>query len=233
MEEDLKKTQDWYIEYKEKQLEKDIKRCNAFAVASGVVASLSALVVAGNIVVGNGLEVLQVGGSTAAMFGYLLTYTQMGNIYKKEQKDFPERTKNPQGFVKDRLAVLRHQLELVKTQLSMDYLVAGSFYATTLGHVIELLTIPDAPQMVSNITGAALSALVATLYLKISKTHRINAKVKASEIEGLEAIEELEEEAKKPIPELIEREEVLELTAPQEEPVEQQILQLENIPKKK
>lgn len=232
MEKDLKKTQDWYIEYKEKQLEKDIKRCNTFAVVSGAVASLSALVVAGNVVVGNGLEVLQVGGSTAAMFGYLLTYTQLGNIYKKEQKDFPERTKNPQGFVKDRLAVLRHQLEIVKTQLSMDYLVAGSFYASTLGHVIELLTIPDAPQMVSNITGAALSALVATLYLKISKTHRINAKVKESEIEGLEAIEQLEEEAKKPIPELIEREEVLELTAPQEEQQEQ-ILILENIPKKK
>ena len=78
-----KQNKDWYTNYKEEQLNRDIKRCNAFAVTSGAVSTLSALVVAGNIEVGNGLEALQVGGATAALFSYLICYSQMGETYKK------------------------------------------------------------------------------------------------------------------------------------------------------
>lgn len=227
-----KQNKDWYTNYKEEQLNRDIKRCNAFAVTSGAVSTLSALVVAGNIVVGNGLEALQVGGATAAMFTYLISYSQMGSAYKKELKYIQERQPNQGLSIKDKLESLRTQLEINKTQLNMEYLVSGSFYASALGHVIELLTIPDASQMIACVTGAALSALVATLNLLFTKRQKTYITLKQNDLERLEAEQELDEASKEPIPELIEQQGTLELEAPKvlEEP---KILQLEEIPKKK
>lgn len=226
-----KQNKDWYTNYKEEQLNRDIKRCNAFATVSGAVATLSSLIVAGNIVVGNGLEALQVGGATAAMAAYVLCYSQMGETYKKELKYVQER-KTAQGYsIKDKLESLRTQLEINKTQLNMEYLVSGSFYATTLGHLIELLTIPEAPQMIACVTGAALSALVATLNLLFSKRQKMYIALKQNDLEKLEAEQELDEASKQPIPELIEQQGTLELEAPTEEAPK--ILQLEEISKKK
>ena len=41
MEIETQNIKDWYSDYKEKKLEKDIKRCKTFAVVSGAVASNS------------------------------------------------------------------------------------------------------------------------------------------------------------------------------------------------
>ena len=227
-----KQNKDWYTNYKEEQLNRDIKRCNAFAVTSGAVSTLSALVVAGNIVVGNGLEALQVGGATAALFSYLICYSQMGETYKKELKYIQERKTNQGYSIKDKLEALKTQLEINKTHLNMEYLVSGSFYASALGHVIELLTIPDASQMIACVTGAALASLVATLNLLFSKRQKMYIALKQNELERLEAEQELDEASKEPIPELIEQQGTLELEAPTEEE-QLKILQLEDIPKKK
>ena len=227
-----KQNKDWYTNYKEEQLNRDIKRCNAFAVTSGAVSTLSALVVAGNIVVGNGLEALQVGGATAALFSYLICYSQMGETYKKELKYIQERKTNQGYSIKDKLEELKTQLEINKTHLNMEYLVSGSFYASALGHVIELLTIPDASQMIACVTGAALASLVATLNLLFSKRQKMYIALKQNELERLEAEQELDEASKEPIPELIEQQGTLELEAPTEEE-QLKILQLEDIPKKK
>ena len=151
----------WYREYKEKQLDRDIKKCKTFAIASGAVAALSSLVVAGDIAIGNGLEVLQVGGTTAAMASYLIGYSKLKSIYEKEQKDLKET--EPKIFARERLATLKSELEINKTWLGMDYLVAGSFYTSALGHILEIVSMPGQPQMITGIVGAALSALVGTL----------------------------------------------------------------------
>ena len=227
-----KQNKDWYTNYKEEQLNRDIKRCNAFAVTSGAVSTLSALVVAGNIVVGNGLEALQVGGATAALFSYLICYSQMGETYKKELKYIQERKANQGYSIKDKLEALKTQLEINKTHLNMEYLVSGSFYASALGHVIGLLTIPDASQMIACVTGAALASLVATLNLLFSKRQKMYIALKQNELERLEAEQELDEASKEPIPELIEQQGTLELEAPTEEE-QPKILQLEDIPKKR
>lgn len=227
-----KQNKDWYTNYKEEQLNRDIRRCNAFAITSGAVSTLSALVVAGNIVVGNGLEALQVGGATAALFSYLICYSQMGDTYKKELKSVQERKPNQGYTIKDKLESLRTQLEINKTQLNMEYLVSGSFFASALGHVIELLTIPDAPQMIACVTGAALASLVATLNLVYSKKQKMYIALKQNDLEQLEAEQELEEASKQPIPELVEPQDALVVETPTEEETPK-ILQLEDIPKKK
>ena len=156
----------------------------------------------------------------------------MGSTYKKELKYIQERQPNQGLSIKDKLESLRTQLEINKTQLNMEYLVSGSFYASALGHLLELLTIPDAPQMIACATGAALSALVATLNLLFTKRQKMYIALKQNDLEQLEAEQELEEASKEPIPELIEQQGTLELEAPKvlEEP---KILQLEEIPKKK
>lgn len=229
--EEPKTIKDWYLNFKENQLEKDIKRCKTFTYVSGTVASLSALVLAGNLVVGNGLEAFQLGGSTAAMLAYSIGYANMESIYKKEQTSFKERLANPKSFTKTRLEELKYELDILKSQLSMDYIVAGSFYATTLGHLIELLSLPEPPEMVANITGAALSGLVATLYLKLSKNHRIDKKGKELETENLEKIAKLEEESKAKTPGFFEAQDVIEINIP-EEPEASKIRQLERTTKK-
>ena len=230
--EEKEQIKDWYTEYKEKKLERDIKRCKAFAITSGAVSTLSALVVAGNIVVGNGLEALQVGGATAALFSYLICYSQMGDTYKKELKYIQERQPNQGYTIKDKLEALRTQLEINKTQLNMEYLVSGSFYASALGHVIELLTIPDAPQMIACVTGAALASLEATLNLLFSKKQKTYIALKQNDLEQLESEQELEEESKQTIPELVEPQDALVVETPTEEE-QPKILKLEEVPKKK
>lgn len=230
MEKTNKPITNWYAEYKEKQLTNDIKRCNAYATVSGVIAALSALVVAGNLVVGNSLEAIQVGGATAAMFGYTICYSKMGDTYKQEKKSFEEQQET--SYLKNRLETLKYQLEIAETQLNLNYLVGGSFIASAIAHVIELLTIPSAPEIVSNVTCATLGALVGTLNLLITKRQKIRIELNKDETTRLEEEYELEQISKQPIPELIEPEEVLELDVPTEDE-QPKILQLEEIPKKK
>ena len=217
----------WYREYKEKQLDRDIKKCKTFAIASGTVAALSSLVVAGDIAIGNGLEVLQVGGTTAAMASYLIGYSKLKSIYEKEQKDLKET--EPKSFARARLATLKSELEINKTWLGMDYLVAGSFYTSALGHILEIVSMPGEPQMITGIVGAALSALVGTLYLGLTKTHKKNIKSNPVETTSLERLIELEEKNKEPktsMPELIVADGVIEVDTQIED--QPQILQSKN-----
>lgn len=230
MEEKTQELKDSYKEYKSKRIENDIKRCGAFAVTSGVLASLSALVVAGNIVVGNNLEAFQVGGAAAALFGYALCYSKMGDTYKKEKKSFEEQPQQT-SFLKERLETLKYQLEIAETQLSLNYLVGGSFIASSIAHVIELISMPSAPEIIGNITCATLGAVVGTLNLLMVKKQKFRITANQEETTCLEEAYKLEEMCKQPIPELVEPQEQLVLEAPTEE--EPKILQLEEITKKK
>lgn len=230
MEKQIQPTNDWYKEFKEKQLDSDIKRCNAFATVSGVVASISALVVAGNIVVGNSLEALQVGGATAAMFGYAICYSKMGDTYKLEKKSLEKLS--TASLTKNKLESLKSQLEIAETQLSLNYLVGGSFITSAIAHVIELLTIPSAPEMITSVTCASLAALVGALNFMVTKRQKTRIALNKEQISSLEEEYELEEQSKQPIPELVEPEAILELDAPSEEE-QPKILQLEEITKKK
>lgn len=218
----------WYREYKEKQLDREIKKCKAFSIVSGTVATLSSLVVAGNIIVGNGLEILQVGGTTAAMVAYLIGYSRQKSISEKELKELRESVPTPKSFARERLITLKHELEKNQAWLGMDYLVAGSFYASTLGHILEIVSMPGQPQMITGIVGAALSALVGTLYLGLSKTHRQKIKNNPTETASLERLIELEEknkEQKESMPKLINAEGTIEVDAQIEE--QPKMLQLE------
>ena len=136
---ETEQTNNWYRDYKEKQLDIDIKKCKTFAIVSGTVAALSSLVVAGNIAIGNGLEVLQVGGTTAAMVSYLIGYSRQKSIYEKEQKELKE--SEPKSFARERLASLKHDLEINQALLGMDYLVAVALKLRSVGtRIVRILS---------------------------------------------------------------------------------------------
>lgn len=231
MEEKTQEIKDYYKEYKNKRIENDIKRCGAFSVTSGVLASLSALVIAGNIVVGNNIEAFQVGGAAAALFGYALCYSKMGDTYKKEKKSLEEQPQQT-SFLKERLETLKYQLEIAETQLSLNYLVGGSFIASSIAHVIELISMPSAPEIIGNITCATLGAVVGTLNLLMVKKQKFRITAHKEETTCLEEAYKLEKASKQPIPELVEPQDALIVETPTEEEPPR-ILQLEDIPKKK
>ena len=231
MEEQINQMKNDYKEYKTQRIEKDIKRCGAFATTSGALASLSALVVAGNILLGNGLEAIQVGGTTVALFAYELCYSKMGDTYKKEKKSFEEQPQQT-SFLKERLETLKYQLEIAETQLSLNYLVGGSFIFSSVAHVIELISMPSSPEIIGNITCATLGALVGILNLMMTKRQKFRITAHKEETTCLEEAYKLEQMSKEPIPELVEPQEqlVLEVSTEEETP---KTLILEEIPKKK
>ena len=217
-----------YREYKEEQLERDIKRCKTFAVVTGTIATLSSLVVAGNIALGNGLEVLQAGGTTAAMAACSFGYSRQKSIYKKELKELKDSEQAPKSFARERLATLKSELKINQTWLGMDCLVAGSFYTSALGHILEIISMPGQPQMITGIVGAALSALAGTMYLDLLKNHRQVIKSNLAETASLEKLIELEEQKKSQnasMPELIVADGVIEVDIQIED--QPKILQLE------
>lgn len=230
MEEETQNLKNWYTDYKKELLDKDIKRCGTYATISGAVAALSSLIVAGNLVVGNNIEALQVGGATAAMFAYTICYSKMSDTYKTEKNSLEENIeKSP---IKQRLETLKYQLEIAETQLGLNYLVGGSFLVSAIAHVIELLSMPSAPEIVSNVTCATLGALVGTLNLMITKRQKTRIQSNKEETASLEQADELDEMSKKPILELVEPQEALEVDVKIEEE-HPNILRLENIPRTK
>lgn len=216
MEKNVKELRSWYTDYKENKLKNDIKRCNTIAVVSGAVATLSSLVVVGNIALGSGLEALQTGGTMAAMACYVIGNLKMKEAYKKDLTSTLDEKENPRSFLASRLETLKYELEIYKTSLTMDKLVAGGFYLSTLGHILELVNNPTTPAMVISIACAALSGFVATMYVLLTKTHKNLIKRAQEENSKLAEIKELEDQIIAYLPEILEREEELEVTLPSE-----------------
>ncbi len=219
----------WLTEYKaekEKMLESSIKSTNAMSTISGVVATLSALVVAGNLAIGNNLEALQTGGTMAAMAACALSNSSISNSYKDELATLRETNPNSLLTIKQRLETLRYQLERNETMLGMGYLVSGGFMTSALAHIAELLTLPDPANIAANISGAALASLVSIMYIKSIKSYKATIQSNKERISSLEEEQELEELSKKPIPELIEQEESLAIESSTGE--QPKILQLTN-----
>ena len=216
MEKQTEQLKNWYTEYKENKLKNDIKRCNSIAVAAGSVATLSSLIVAGNLVLGNGIEALQTGGSMAAMVCYVVGNLKMKESYKKDLAATLDEKENPKTFLASRLETLKYELEIYKTSLTMDKLVAGGFYLSTLGHILELISIPTAPAMVTSIACSALSGFVATMYLLLTKQHKKLIKRAEEESEKIGEIKKLEDQIITYLPEILENKEELDIQLPSE-----------------
>lgn len=216
MEKQTEQLKNWYTEYKENKLKNDIKRCNTIAIAAGSVATLSSLIVAGNLALGSGLEAIQTGGSMAAMVCYVIGNLKMKESYKKDLAATIAEKENPRGFLTSRLETLKYELEIYKTSLTMDKLVAGGFYLSTLGHILELISVPTAPAMAISIACSALSGFVATMYLLLTKQHKKLIKRAEEESEKLGEIKQLEDQIKPYLPEILEYEPELEITLPSE-----------------
>lgn len=164
-------------------------KSKTFATIAGTVASISSIVVAGNILLGNGLEALQVGGTTIAMASYLIGYSKISTIHQKRVNNLQN---SPSDSLKTILEDLKDKLETYKTAITMDQIVGGAFYVSTIGHLIELLTIKDMPSVVTNIALGTLAALVGTLHIFRAKNYQQQSQLTNDKIECLEELQECE-----------------------------------------
>lgn len=165
----------WLTEYKaekEKMLESSIKSTNAMSTISGVVATLSALVVVGNLAIGNNLEALQTGGTMAAMTACALSNSSISNSYKDELATLRETNPNSLLTIKQRLETLRYQLERNETMLGMGYTIASGFIVTSVAHVLEILEMRDPLNLATGISAAALTAIVSFMYYKLAQNYK-------------------------------------------------------------
>ena len=106
----------WITEYKEakeKMLEEAQKNANTMATVAGIIATASALVVAGSIARGNGLEALQTGGTTIAIAALALSNASLSTSYKDELGTLRETKPNELFTIKTRLETNRVSEELI------------------------------------------------------------------------------------------------------------------------
>ena len=211
----------WLTEYKaskEKRLEEAQKSANTMATVAGIIATASALVVAGSIASGNGLEALQSGGTTIAMAALALSNASLSTSYKDELGTLKETKPNELFTIKTKLETLRYQLERKETNRGMNYTVASGFLVTSIAHVLEILEMRDPLNLATGISSAAITAIVSFMYYKLAQKYKSIIKSDKDRIAELIDEQELDELSKQPIPELAE-------TQPGEEPM---VLRLED-----
>ena len=142
------------------------------ATVAGIVATASALVVAGSIASGNGLEALQSGGTTIAMAALALSNASLSTSYKDELGTLKETKPNEFFTIKTRLETLRNQLERKETNRGMNYTVASGFLITSIGHVLEILEMRDSLNLATGISSAALTAILSFMYYKSAQKYK-------------------------------------------------------------
>lgn len=116
-----------------KTYEESGKRCASFAKVSGAVGVLNALIVGGNLALGNGLEALTNTGTCLAMVAYSVGNALLAkNAVKRAQRikdSFDEET-SLISAVKSKLAILKEKLEYAQITVCM-YGTAGAGFTTT------------------------------------------------------------------------------------------------------
>ena len=186
----------WITEYKEakeKMLEEAQKSANTMATVAGIIATASALVVAGSIARGNGLEALQTGGTTIAIAALALSNASLSTSYKDELGTLRETKPNELFTIKTRLETLRNQLERNETNQGMDYTIASGFIVTSITHVLEILEMRDPLNLATGISAAAITAIVSFMYYKLAQKYKSIIKSNKDRIDELIDEQELAE----------------------------------------
>ncbi len=178
-------------------LENEIKMSKPLAIVSGAVASLSALIVAGNLLVNNPVEALQTGGNVVAMAGYAYGYTKAISLTKK-QIDNKKNITNENGIstVKENLEYLKLELAKLHNTKNMAITASTGFGVTALAHLAEIIMMPSPAAYISSSIGIILAGTVAVLdaWLAIQQNTRI--KTKQNEVDTYQKLSDAEDEIK-------------------------------------
>ncbi len=189
--------------FREESLEGSIKRTKAICAASGVVASLSAIVAATNLANRELLPVLETGGTAMALMGYFIGYSQDIPLFEKELTIVQEQQKT-QVTNKQELEILKLQLARLENTKNEQTIAMMGFGTSAIASIINASINPNELMLYKGIICGGLSALMTVLSYVLYKSTNKYMDKKRIKIEEYEQAIELENEAKKPIPELVE-----------------------------
>lgn len=183
MESQIKKeNKDSLIELQEKTFNQAIQSNKTLAIASGSVASLSALVAVGNFIVGNELIGLQNTGTAIA-----LTSCTVGNIklmkqYQKEKSQLhEEKILDSTDLLKKRINNLKDIIEKNKIRTNMNQVTGLGFLISTIS-----ATILSLEPSYSKIALALLSGIASILNFSLAVYTKKDTKQHQEELTILE-----------------------------------------------
>lgn len=179
-------------------LEEQDKKYKSFAVVAGTTASLSALIIAGNLIFGDGTVSLTCLGSTIAMVSYSIGYLHLIKNNTNELNEFKAmlERKTTDSYVKRNLSLTKHCLENYTISKAMNIGAGTGFSLAALTNLYVACTQNNLSIQVSSAISAALAATVAimdTMYVQRTK-QRINQYEK--DVEFYEELSEIEDDIK-------------------------------------
>ncbi len=186
-----------------KMLEEQDKKYKSFAVVAGTTASLSALLIAGNLIFGDGTVSLTCLGSTIAMVSYSIGYLHQIKNNTNELNEFKSmiERKTTDSYVKRNLSLTKHCLENYKISKAMNIGAGTGFSIAALTNFYVACTQDNLSIQASSAISAALAATVAIMdIMYVNRTkQRIDQYEKDVEFyEELSAIEDDIKEGKQP-----------------------------------
>ncbi len=183
MESEIKiENKDNLIELREKTLNQIIQSNKALAIASGSVASLSALVAVGNFILGNELIGLQNTGTAIALASCTVGNIKLMKQYQKEKSQLQEeKDLDSTSLLKKRINDLKDIIERNKIRTNMTQVTGLGFLISTISATILALE-----PSYSKIVLAILSAIVSTLNFSLAVYTKKDTKQYQEELTILE-----------------------------------------------
>ncbi len=183
-----------FEELRKSMLEQQLKMSKTISVSSGAVASLSALIAAGNIVIDNNLGALQTGGTAFALFTMCMCYLKKQEITKQELEEIDNPKAPSKDVIQDLINKLRGCSEKYELDRNMGALVSGGFFATAIANVHQIITAPNAGIMATQIALAALASIMSFLNLKLALANKKRFDTNEEAIAKLEESQRVMEE---------------------------------------
>lgn len=183
MESQIKKeNKDSLIELQEKTLNQAIQSNKTLAIASGSVASLSALVAVGNFIVGNELIGLQNTGTAIALASCTIGNIKLMKQYQKEKSQLQEeKILDSNDILKKRINNLKDIIEKNKIRTNMNQVTGLGFLISTIS-----ATILSLEPSYSKIALALLSGIASILNFSLAVYTKKDTKQHQEELTILE-----------------------------------------------
>lgn len=173
---------DSLIDFQENNLNQSIQSNKALAIASGSVASLSALVAIGNFALGNELIGLQNTGTAIALTSCTIGNIKLMKQYQKEKSQLQEEIIiDSTDILKKRINNLKDIIEKNKIRTNMTQITGLGFLISTISATILSLE-PDH----SKIALALLSGIVSILNFSLAVCTKKDTKKYQEELTILE-----------------------------------------------
>ncbi len=157
-----------FEELRKSMLEQQLKMSKTISISSGAVASLSALIVAGNIVIDNNLGALQTGGTAFALFAMCMCYLKKQEIAKQELEEIDNPKAPSKDVIQDLINKLRGYSEKYELDRNLGALVSSGFFVTAIANIHQIITAPNVGIMATQIALAALASIMSFLNLKLA-----------------------------------------------------------------